>query len=265
MSTTARLVRHFPAVAAFATTWGSTKSSSGCEAPKNDKKAFGMVADAEGDFHNLFPKRQLWQPKMEYPLWDKNWDDRVPASTGDAEKDHLQMRQLRKNGVTRHIILVRHGQYIETEQEDSKKVLTELGRQQADLTGKRLKEMLEGANKEFGPCNIKVVRVSTMARAKETADIIASHLPAVERSEPDPGFNEGRPAHNVPGGKASTSTIQKTDEHHPRLEGAFRQLFYRAEPPTEDDEANDEDRPKHEFEILVCHANVIRYFLCRYV
>lgn len=78
------------------------------------------------------------------------------------------MRKLRKEGVTRHIILVRHGQYDETEKEDDKRILTELGRKQADLTGKRLREMLDGANKEFGPCNIKMVRVSNMARAKES-------------------------------------------------------------------------------------------------
>lgn len=130
------------------------------------------------------------------------------------------------------------------------------------MTGKRLREMMDGANKEFGPCKIKVVRVSNMARAKETADIIASHLPGVERAEPDPGLNEGRPCHNVPGGRASASTIQKTDEQHPRIEEAFERYFYRADPPTEDES---DDAPKHEFEIIVCHANVIRYFLCRYV
>lgn len=94
------------------------------------------------------------------------------------------------------------------------------------------------------------------------ADIIASHLEGVERSLPDAELNEGRPSHNVPGGKASTSTIKKTDESHPRIEKAFRKYFYRADPPTEEEEA-DVDRPKHEFEVVVCHANVIRYFFCR--
>lgn len=154
--------------------------------------------------------------------------------------------------------------------DDAKRLLTPLGRKQADLTGRRIREMLDGAGEEFGPCRIKVVRVSNMARAKETADIICSHLPGVDRSEPDPDLNEGRPAHNVPGGRASASTIEKTDESHTRIEASFRRIFHRAEPspPPQADEGGEEDQdqkkpPKHEFEVVVCHANVIRYFLCR--
>lgn len=99
------------------------------------------------------------------------------------------------------------------------------------------------------------------------ADIIASHLPGVERPLPDAELNEGRPSHNIPGGKASASTIRKTDETHPRIEGAFSKIFYRADPPkkVEAEEVADAEKPKHEFEVIVCHANVIRYFFCRYV
>jgi hypothetical protein len=74
----------------------------------------GMQGELEGNFHGLFPMRQLWIPKLSYPLWDKNWDGRHPTTTGDEEKDHRIQRHLRKHGVTRHIILVRHGQYDET-------------------------------------------------------------------------------------------------------------------------------------------------------
>ena len=65
-------------------------------------------------FHNLFPLRQLWRPKLEYPLWDENWDGRKIATTGDDKKDREMKRYVRKNGITRHIILIRHGQYDET-------------------------------------------------------------------------------------------------------------------------------------------------------
>ncbi len=54
-------------------------------------------------------------------------------------------------------------------------------------------------NEEFGPCRVKVLRVSDLARAKETADIIYKNLDlenfdgaTIERSEPDPLLNEGR-------------------------------------------------------------------------
>ena len=152
----------------------------------------GFRPEVTGDYHGLFPARQLWYPKLEYPLWDKNWDGRQPESTGDPEEDRRLLRHMRKTGVTRHIILIRHGQYDESYREDEKRVLTPLGREQAHLTGKRLAEMMRGAENEFGPCYIKSLRVSGLARARETAEIIAEHLPGVEVEEPDPMINEGR-------------------------------------------------------------------------
>jgi serine/threonine-protein phosphatase PGAM5 len=75
-----------------------------------------------------------------------------------------------------------------------------------------------------------------------------------------------RPAHHIPGEKASDSVIAKTDEGHQRIEQAFQKYFFRSSelvPSKEDKKAIEDD--KHEFEIIVCHGNVIRYFLCRYV
>jgi len=226
-------------------------------------------------FHGLFPERQLWKSKMAHPaLWDANWDDLKPS--GDVDQ-----RKIRKEGVTRHIILIRHGQYDETHREDEKRLLTPLGRDQADKTGERLAEIIRGIEEDerFGPCNVKVIRVSNMARAKETANIIAKHLPDIERSEPDPLLNEGRPCHNIPCGTVRESTIERIDENHPRIEEAFRKYFYRApmstrrkdesdhneEVSSKEAESKDDTRghTKHEFEIIVCHANVIRYFFCR--
>jgi serine/threonine-protein phosphatase PGAM5 len=228
----------------------------------------GMRASEEAEFYGLFPKRQLWQPKVEYPLWDDNWDGRMPPSTGDNKAaDRERMRQIRKTGVTRHVILIRHGQYDETYKEDEKRTLTELGKKQADLTGKRIAEMIRGAeNESFGrPCHVKVLRVSDLLRAKETADIIAKHLPGVERAEPDALLNEGRPAHTIPGGTAKPAVVAMHDDHHPRIEEAFQKYFYRSseDEESEDDDGDKKDKNLHEFEIIVGHANVIRYFLCR--
>ena len=154
----------------------------------------GMQSDAQGSFHGLFPRRQLFVPALEYPLWNKNWDGRQMASTGDDEEDRRQLRQLRKTGVTRHIILVRHGQYDESSKDDEKRILTPLGREQAHLTGQRIAEMMEGLNGAGGgPANCKItLRVSGLRRAIETADLIATHLPGVEVEEHDPLLNEGR-------------------------------------------------------------------------
>jgi hypothetical protein len=71
-------------------------------------------ATEEEYYHGLFPLRQLFVPYVEYPLWDDNWDERRPTLTGIPDDDRNYMRQLRKAGVTRHIVLIRHGQYDET-------------------------------------------------------------------------------------------------------------------------------------------------------
>lgn len=264
--------------------------------------------EQEGLYHGLFPRRQLWRPHLEYPLWDNDWDDRRPppipkAEEAEGDDNPKQMtearrdRHIRKEGVTRHIILIRHGQYDETSNEDSKRLLTPLGRKQAELTGERLGKLIRGVNEEFGPCRVKVVRVSDLARAKETADLIYDNMnleefdgEAVERAEPDHLLNEGRPCHHIPGGRARPSVVERTDDHHPRIEQAFRKYFFRADMPTlpsSEGKKNGDDiiatsspdipnpkpeeaapkrlepHPKHEFEIIVCHANVIRYFFCR--
>ena len=96
-----------------------------------------------------------------------------------------------------------------------------------------------------------------------------------------------RPCHHIPGGKVRPSVVEITDEQHPRIERAFLKYFYRADMPdipispddVENGRNNDrepkqsktennisqklEPDPQHEFEIIVCHANVIRYFFCR--
>jgi serine/threonine-protein phosphatase PGAM5 len=140
-------------------------------------------------------------------------------------------------------------------QEDELRKLTPLGIEQSHRTGERIAEMMRGAD----PCNITSVRVSAMTRARETAEIIASHLDSIALAEPNPSFNEGRPCHTIPGGPTTKKIIDVTDDNHRRIEGAFRELFVRADEPADD------DTEQHEFEIVVCHANVIRYWLCRYV
>jgi serine/threonine-protein phosphatase PGAM5 len=180
-------------------------------------------------------------------------------------------------------------------QEDEKRKLTPLGARQAELTGQRLAEILKGVLEEEGrgrPCSVSL-RVSCLTRARETADIIATFLPrlvtVVEAC--DERLNEGRPCHHIPCSTVSERVVQATDDSHPRIEQAFQNYFYRVDynkqadaadrtemtkktwnPPIdfEDDsivaavgDTADVDPPRHEFEIIVCHANVIRYFLCR--
>lgn len=68
------------------------------------------------------------------------------------------------------MILIRHGQYELSGATDEQRVLTKLGRTQAEYTGKRLREI-------GFPYTLMIK--STMARAQETANIIAKSLPEV--------------------------------------------------------------------------------------
>lgn len=80
-------------------------------------------------------------------------------------------------------------------------------------------------------------------------------------------FHLVRPCHHIPGTKATEKIIRSTDEGHARIEKAFQKYFHRA-PLTSNEENVSENMQghsaeSHEFEVIVCHANVIRYFLMR--
>jgi len=72
-------------------------------------------------------------PSKPYPEWDANWDFREPEKDGDGKP--VKPRAL---GPHRHVILVRHGQYDETHDDDARRVLTPLGRQQVGRSKKLL-------------------------------------------------------------------------------------------------------------------------------
>ena len=184
---------------------------------------------------------EYFDPIVPYPEWDGNWDGR------------LHLRQKSKDGPpapTRHIILVRHGQYDESSKDDERRVLTGLGRDQAVATGHKLRAVLDASG---SPDTEIRIRSSTLTRAKETAALMMPHLPdRTEHLGCDPNLNEGRPAQVIPG-KAYSNAVVRADND--RIEEAFRSVFYRSGPR--------EDGALHEYEIVVCHGNVIRYFALR--
>ena len=83
----------------------------------------------------------------------------------------------------RHLLFIRHGQYDMRGKDDEDRRLTPLGREQAELTGQRLKALGIPITAFVG---------SSMTRAKETADIIASFFPDVPRRQTDL-LREGAP------------------------------------------------------------------------
>jgi serine/threonine-protein phosphatase PGAM5 len=214
----------------------------------------------------------MHQPKFPYPAWDYNWDGRMTPST--SLESHRKGLARNVRGKTRHIILVRHGQYDESSKDDEHRKLTPLGRLQATKTGQRLAEWTKGSSNFddpsfHGPCPIKAIRVSNMTRAKETAQLIAKELGGGFKVEkPDPLLNEALPAPMIPIRPDISGAEEEIDENRDRIEEAFRKYFYRRtdneHPSTSDEDGeSSSEEEEDEFEIIVCHGNVIRYLFCR--
>jgi serine/threonine-protein phosphatase PGAM5 len=166
--------------------------------------------------------------------WESNWDAREPAEEDEGTPVPR---------ATRHLLLVRHGHYDLSGTTDEERKLTELGRRQAEATGQRLAEL--------GLPYTRLVR-SNMKRAMETAELIAANLRVSKVEAPDPILREGAPTRPEPdAGGWKPEADYFVDGC--RVEAAFRKYFHRAEP----------DQKEDSYEVVVCHANIIRYFLCR--
>ncbi|XP_072326106.1 serine/threonine-protein phosphatase PGAM5, mitochondrial isoform X2 [Scyliorhinus torazame] len=181
--------------------------------------------------------------------WDSNWDKREPISLikpnkknkEDSDELSTQLENY-KVKATRHIFLIRHSQYNLSASTDKERILTSLGREQAELTGQRLASL---------GLNYDILIHSSMTRAKETAAIISKYLPDLEMMSCDL-LREGAPIEPIP----PVSHWKPEAMYHEdgaRIEAAFRRYIHRADLKQENDS----------YEIIVCHANVIRYFVCR--
>ncbi|CAK9804742.1 Serine/threonine-protein phosphatase Pgam5, mitochondrial [Anthophora plagiata] len=182
--------------------------------------------------------------------WNHNWDRRDPKSlvkpmkiNNDSDQNTYNKELASKTTkATRHIILIRHGQYHTEAKTDSEGTLTDLGQKQAEATGKRLQEL--------GLPYTSLIH-STMTRAQETGNIIKKSLENVEVKD-DSLLNEGAPIQPEPPSSRWKPEVNFYRDG-PRIEAAFRKYFHRADFNQENDS----------YTILVCHANVIRYFVCR--
>jgi serine/threonine-protein phosphatase PGAM5 len=224
------------------------------------------------------------------------------ASTMSLSSTHARPQRI----VTRHVILIRHGQYDETGVQDNEKVLTALGKRQAKLTGIRLAELVEANDIKGGCCSVRSFSVSQYTRAIQTADIIYQQLvemyqrngipqdQRVPKSPSDPLLNEGVPAHFIPGEEANSTRMgmwtEAIGKDNPRIEKAFKKYIGQSEWLVEEqaqrrqEEASANEVVKsfssfgttsggtvgpanvehhHEYEIIVSHANLIRYMTCR--
>lgn len=215
--------------------------------------------------------------------WVVDWDGRHPSGAkGVVPTSGFQ-------GKIRHILLIRHGQYDLKSEEHG---LTSLGREQSRETGKRLAALAAGLQRDvYGEIKIRysMLANSTVLRAKQTADIIAEELPEVPRTPNDLLLAEGWPVLPMPQGPdfLRRGQVRPADilEEGPRIEAGFRKYVRRdvdhkhktvkeelsegyapkassgAAPISE--EAAAAARSEHEYIVLVCHMNVIRYYVAR--
>lgn len=124
--------------------------------------------------------------------------------------------------------MVRHGQYDMLEGGHLR--LTELGRTQASHVGKALaRERMD------------LFYASSMVRARETAELVAKHVPLP--FEVSDLLCEGFPS------RAKGYPTDSIAEDRARFERAY-EFFTRTPAESSTD-------------LLVCHGNIIRYFVCR--
>jgi serine/threonine-protein phosphatase PGAM5 len=154
---------------------------------------------------------------------------------------HSQTNDSEKKG-TRTIYLIRHGHYDEADQRDEYigKELTPLGIAQARLLAARLMAM---------PVKFTSLTSSTMTRARQTAMIINQEFLEIELKQ-NKSISECTPPTWRKDIMAKTDSAE-VFECVTNIEKAFQEYFI----PSPDE--NDRN------EIIVCHGNVIRYFVTK--
>lgn len=217
--------------------------------------------------------RDTVQRGAEFPppaTWDFNWDKRQPEAVVKAPpptspalqntpayqqalEDYREKLAKATPSAVRVLILVRHGQYNLSGSQDSERYLTPLGEEQADRTGKRLAEIVKHYNSNAKKYDLSFI-MSSMTRATQTAQIIAKHFETEGAPDSCNLIREGAPCEPVP----SASSIWDPEPHlffeeGARIEAGFRKYFHRADPSQKDNSV----------QVMVCHGNVIRYFVCR--
>ncbi len=145
---------------------------------RDQVKLWASSVVPEAEKHPYWETAQL--PKKN---WDYNWDKMAPEKKSGDEN-----AEVAKSKASRTLILIRHGQYVWDPHDPEKRILTELGRKQAALTGQRLKAL---------GIDYSMVHYSTMPRATETADIIRESLKGVSARSCDL-MREGAPIRPEP-------------------------------------------------------------------
>ncbi|RLN71833.1 hypothetical protein BBJ29_005001 [Phytophthora kernoviae] len=198
----------------------------------------------------------------------------APSGTLSQQKHESQQQEQPSIGEfvystprTKHFILIRHGHYINAhvpQVSDSEQVLSQMGRQQAGFTGKYLGMILSRIPTRHDAS----IYHSDMTRAVETAAIISNDVgevtlnanrllregwPGTPYSTDFPVGGEAAARKNSSFGAAMQERGRLDTE---RMETAFSS-FFSASAEVQEEEGEES------YCVLVCHANLIRFFLCR--
>lgn len=146
----------------------------------------------------------------------------------------------------RFLYLVRHGQYDTTINSADGGSLTELGQEQARITGEALAHL-----------PITALYTSTMTRARETAAHISQALTDIT-PQPNDLLREAIPtvapriANNLLAMMENNPnlTYESIHKDRKRADQAFTRFFHASD-----------DHERHE--VIVAHGNIIRYLVCR--
>ncbi|TYZ57010.1 hypothetical protein PybrP1_003276 [[Pythium] brassicae (nom. inval.)] len=183
---------------------------------------------------------------------------------------------------TKHVILVRHGHYINAHERgapDSQQVLSQMGRQQAEFTGKYLEQLYARAPTRH---DITVFH-SDMTRAVETAHAIGkdvghctlSATPLLREGWPGRPYSSlgpvVQPSEQPAAGGGGRAELERLDAE--RMELAYQTFFTQSSASSRgrsigdgggvDDDDDCDDEEQFSYQVVVCHANLIRFFLCR--
>ena len=168
--------------------------------------------------------------------------------------------------------MIRHGQY-----DLEKKNLTPLGRDQAVLTGLRISDMCNNViSDHYGKRKIQISRIlhSDLPRAEETAKIVYNQLANPEQVTltSDSMLAEGWPC--LPDAYSQPVRASKLFADSARIEAVFRKYCHRITDYGKDQKNSETQAPdttpdntidtqEEEYIVLICHQNIIRYFVCR--
>ena len=142
----------------------------------------------------------------------------------------------------RILYLVRHGQYTSTTPppEEPDGALTEIGKQQAELVGKRLRQH-----------PIDRIHYSTLQRAKETAEIISKQMPGIPM-QPSDLLRKSIP-----------SVPEESREHFTGIPEDFIERSSSRAAQAFDTFFKSVEGEGDQHEILDSHGNLIGYFVCQ--